>query len=128
MTDPAAKPPDHLRKFTEKFFFPPSIPARVFAWVIERTRRVAAEVGAAIGRMSNTELEDQLAQTQAELDRATAARDGLIGEVRARGESIARAEAALRQRRTDYEESNSEQRQINRVRRKTLHLHLRQAI
>ena len=68
--------------------------------------------GAVIGRMSDIELEEQLAHAQAELDRANADRDRLLGEVRAREESIARAEVNLRQRQMDYDESDSERRQI----------------
>jgi multidrug efflux pump subunit AcrA (membrane-fusion protein) len=68
--------------------------------------------GAVIGRMSDIELEEQLAHAQAELDRANADRDRLLGEVRARAESIARAEVNLRQRQMDYDESDSERRQI----------------
>ncbi|MGH9839287.1 MAG: HlyD family efflux transporter periplasmic adaptor subunit [Blastocatellia bacterium] len=68
--------------------------------------------GAVIGRMSNIELEEQLAETQTELDRANADYDRLLGELRAHGESIVRAEVSLRQRQTDYDESNSERRQI----------------
>lgn len=72
-----------------------------------------AIAGAVIGRMGNIELEEQLAQTQAELDRANASYDRLRGELRAHGESIARAELSLLQRQTDYDESDSEQRQIS---------------
>ena len=62
--------------------------------------------------MSDIELEEQLAHAQVELDRANADRDRLLGEVRAREESIARAEVNLRQRQRDYDESDSERRQI----------------
>jgi putative peptide zinc metalloprotease protein len=68
--------------------------------------------GAAIGRMGNAELDEQLAQTQTELDRANADYDRLLGELRASVETTVRAEVNLRQRQIDYEESNSEQRQI----------------
>jgi putative peptide zinc metalloprotease protein len=68
--------------------------------------------GAAIGRMGNAELDEQLAQTQTELDRANADYDRLLGELRASLETTVRAEVNLRQRQIDYEESNSEQRQI----------------
>jgi hypothetical protein len=47
-----------------------------------------------------------------ELDRANADRDRLLGDLRAREESIARAEVNLRQRQRDYDESDSERRQI----------------
>jgi putative peptide zinc metalloprotease protein len=68
--------------------------------------------GAEIGRMSDLELEEQLAQAQVELDRAIADHDRLLGELRAREESISRAELNLSQRRRDYDESDSERRQI----------------
>src|SRR4029434_10751579 len=68
--------------------------------------------GAVIGRMSDLELEEQLAHAQVELDRANADRDRLLGELRAREESIARAEVNLRRRQMDYDESDSERRQI----------------
>lgn len=68
--------------------------------------------GAVVGRMGNVELEDQLAQAQTELDRANADYDRLLGELRTREESIARAEAHLLQRQVDYNEINSERRQI----------------
>ncbi len=62
--------------------------------------------------MGNAELEGQIAQAQADLDRASADYDRLLGELKAREESIARAEMKMRQRQLDYDESNSEQRQI----------------
>jgi len=68
--------------------------------------------GAAIGRMGNAELDEQLTQTQTELDRGNADYDRLLGELRASVETTVRAEVNLRQRQIDYEESNSEQRQI----------------
>ena len=68
--------------------------------------------GAVIGRMSDIELEEQLAQAQVEIDRANADRDRLLGELRAREESIARAEVNLRRRQMDHDESDSERRQI----------------
>lgn len=68
--------------------------------------------GAVIGRMSDIGLEEQLAHAQVELDRTNTDRDRLLGEVRAREESIARAEVNLRQRQRDYAESDSERRQI----------------
>jgi multidrug efflux pump subunit AcrA (membrane-fusion protein) len=70
------------------------------------------EAGAVIGRMGNLELEEQLAQTQAEIARANADYDRLLGELKAREESIVRAEANLRRRRRDYDESYSERRQM----------------
>jgi putative peptide zinc metalloprotease protein len=68
--------------------------------------------GAVIGRMSDIGLEEQLAHAQVEIDRANADRDRLLGELRAREESIARAEVNLRRRQMDHDESDSERRQI----------------
>ncbi|HEY7183448.1 MAG TPA: hypothetical protein VIC84_18600, partial [Blastocatellia bacterium] len=68
--------------------------------------------GAELGRMGDLELEEQLAQAQVELDRANADRGRLLGELRAHEESIARAELNLRQRQRDYDEIDSERRQI----------------
>ena len=68
--------------------------------------------GAAIGRMGNAELDEQLAQTQTELDRANADYGRMLGELRASVETTVRAEVNLRQRQIDYEESDSERRQI----------------
>jgi putative peptide zinc metalloprotease protein len=68
--------------------------------------------GAVIGRMSDLELEENLSRAQVELDRANAERDRLLGELRARQESIARAELSLMQRQRAYDESDSERRQI----------------
>ncbi|HEU0175876.1 MAG TPA: HlyD family efflux transporter periplasmic adaptor subunit [Blastocatellia bacterium] len=73
--------------------------------------------GAVLGRMGNAELEGQLAQAQAELDRAKADYDRLLGELKAREESIARAGVKLRQSQLDYDESDFEQRQIEYRRR-----------
>src|SRR5574341_197015 len=44
MTDRAAKPPGAPKNLQKKFFLPPSIPAHIFAWVIERERRAALTV------------------------------------------------------------------------------------
>jgi putative peptide zinc metalloprotease protein len=68
--------------------------------------------GAVLGRMGNVELEEQIVQAQAELDRASAESDRLSGELKTREESIARAEVNLRQRQMDYSEISLEQRQI----------------
>ncbi|HEX5081114.1 MAG TPA: HlyD family efflux transporter periplasmic adaptor subunit, partial [Blastocatellia bacterium] len=68
--------------------------------------------GAVIGRMGDLELEEELAQTQAEIARANADYNRLLGELKAGEESIVRAEANLRQRQRDYDESYSERRQI----------------
>jgi multidrug resistance efflux pump len=73
--------------------------------------------GAVLGRMGNIELEERIAEVQAELDRANAESDRLSGELRTREESIARAEVNLRQRRADYGEINSEQWQIQQRQR-----------
>jgi putative peptide zinc metalloprotease protein len=73
--------------------------------------------GAVLGRMGGAELEGQLAQAQAELDRANADYDRLLGELKAREDSIARAGVKLRQSQLDYDESNFEQRQIEERRR-----------
>ncbi len=77
----------------------------------------SAASGAAVGRMGNLELEEQLVEAQAELARANADYDRLLGELRAHGESVARNELLLRQRRHDYDEVSSEQRQIEERRR-----------
>jgi putative peptide zinc metalloprotease protein len=68
--------------------------------------------GVELGRMGDLELEEQLTHAQVELDRANAERDRLLGELRAREESISRAELNLRQRQREYDESDSERRQI----------------
>jgi multidrug resistance efflux pump len=70
------------------------------------------ESGAVIGRLGNFELEEQIVQVQAELARAGADYDRLLGELRTRSESAARAEWQLRQRQHDYSEINAEQQQI----------------
>jgi multidrug efflux pump subunit AcrA (membrane-fusion protein) len=77
----------------------------------------SATSGAKVGRMGDLELEEQLVEAQAELARANADYDRLLGELRAHGESVARTELLLRQRRSDYDEINSEQRQIEERRR-----------
>jgi putative peptide zinc metalloprotease protein len=68
--------------------------------------------GAAIGRLGNIEVDEQLAQAQSELARASADYDRLLGELRTRSESAARAELQLQQRQRDFEEINDEQQQI----------------
>ncbi len=73
--------------------------------------------GAVLGRMGDTDLEGQLAQAQAELDRVNADYDRLLGELKAREDSIARAVVKLRQSQLDYDESDLEQRQIDERRR-----------
>lgn len=76
--------------------------------------RLAA--GASIGRMGDFGLEEQIAQAQSELARANADYDRLLGELRARSESAARAELQLRQRQLDFNEINNERQQIERRR------------
>jgi hypothetical protein len=76
--------------------------------------------GAILGRMGNIELEEQFVKVQTELDRAQADYSRLLGEVRARAESIARAELNLRQRQTNYDEIHAEQRQIEERQRAEL--------
>ncbi len=68
--------------------------------------------GAAIGRMGNLELEEQIAQAQSELARVNADYDRLLGELRAREESAVRAELQLGQRRREFDEIEAERRQI----------------
>ena len=68
--------------------------------------------GAVLARLGNIELEEQLVQVQSELARAGADYERLQGELRAREESVARAQAQLLQRQHDYDEIEMEQRQI----------------
>jgi putative peptide zinc metalloprotease protein len=75
------------------------------------------EKGAVLGRMSNAELDEQLAQVQIELDRANAEYERFIGDLRLHEEAITRSEVNLRQRQRDYAESDSERRQIEERRR-----------
>ncbi len=72
--------------------------------------------GASVGRMGNFDLEEQIAGAQSELARANADYDRLLGELRARSETAARAELLLRQRQTDFDEINDERQQIERRR------------
>ncbi len=72
--------------------------------------------GAAVGRMGNLELEEQMAQAQSELARARADYDRLLGELRLSEEAVARAGLQLRQRQSDFSEIDSEQRQIDEQR------------
>lgn len=76
--------------------------------------RLAA--GASVGRMGNLDLEEQSVQAQSDLARANADYDRVLGELRARSETAARAELLLRQRRNDYDEISGEQRQIEQRR------------
>jgi putative peptide zinc metalloprotease protein len=68
--------------------------------------------GARIGQMGNLEVDEQLVQVQAELARAQADYDRLLGELRARHEANARAEFLLSQRQYEFNEINREQQQI----------------
>ncbi len=72
--------------------------------------------GAAIGRMGNFDLEEQIVEAQSELARVNADYDRLLGELRAHSETAARAELQLRQRQRDYDEINVERRQIEQRR------------
>lgn len=66
--------------------------------------------GARIGRMGNFDLEEQLVQAQSDLARANADYDRLLGELRMRSETAARAELLLRQRHNEFDEINNERR------------------
>jgi hypothetical protein len=68
--------------------------------------------GAVIGQMGNYDLEEQIVQAQSELARASADYDRLLGELRARQEAAIRADTQLRQRQRDYDEIETERRQI----------------
>lgn len=68
--------------------------------------------GAVIAQMGNLDLEEQIVTVQSDLARVNAEYDRLSGEVRAREEAAARAETQLRQRKYDYDEIDSERRQI----------------
>jgi multidrug resistance efflux pump len=74
------------------------------------------DAGAVIGRMGNLELEEQIVQVQSDLARANADHDRLLGALRARSEMATRAELQLNQRQHDFDEINSERRQIERRR------------
>jgi len=68
--------------------------------------------GAVIGQMGNFDLEEQIVQAQSELARASADYDRLLGELRTRQEATIRADTQLRQRQRDYDEIETERRQI----------------
>ncbi len=68
--------------------------------------------GAVIGQMGNFDLEEQIAGVQTELARANADYDRLLGELRAREEASARAGMQLQQRQHEYDEIETERRQI----------------
>jgi putative peptide zinc metalloprotease protein len=73
--------------------------------------------GAVVGRLGNIEVEEQIVEVQSDLARANAEYDRLLGELKTRSESAARAELQLRQRQHDFDEINAEQQQINERRR-----------
>ncbi|MEP7272350.1 MAG: efflux RND transporter periplasmic adaptor subunit, partial [Acidobacteriota bacterium] len=77
----------------------------------------SAPAGGAIGRMGNLELEEQIVEAQSDLARANSDYDRLLSELRAHSESGARSEFLLRQRRKDYDEMSSEEREIEERRR-----------
>jgi multidrug resistance efflux pump len=68
--------------------------------------------GAVVGQMGNLDLEEQIVAVQSDLARASADHDRLLGDLRGREESAVRAETQLRQRQLDYNEIESERRQI----------------
>lgn len=68
--------------------------------------------GAIIGQLGNFDLDEQIVQAQAELARAQADYDRLLGEQRAQNEAVTRTEWQLRQRQHDYHEIQTEQQQI----------------
>ncbi len=68
--------------------------------------------GAVIAHMGNLDLEEQIVAVQSDLARVKADFDRLSGELSAREEASARAETQLRQRKFDYDEIESERRQI----------------
>jgi multidrug efflux pump subunit AcrA (membrane-fusion protein) len=61
-----------------------------------------------VGRMSSLQLDEQLAQAEAELARANADRNRLLGELRTTEELTARAEAQWRQRQQEFSEAEAE--------------------
>ena len=85
--------------------------ATLIALNVQPGQQVAS--GAVIGQMGNLELEEQIVQVQSELVRADADYERLLGELRASGQAVARADLQLRQREHEYGEINAEQRQIN---------------
>ncbi|MFN0111233.1 MAG: HlyD family efflux transporter periplasmic adaptor subunit [Blastocatellia bacterium] len=68
--------------------------------------------GAAIGQIGNFDVEEQIAAVQSELARANAEYERLSGELRASEEAVIRASTQLRQRQFDYDEIETERRQI----------------
>jgi hypothetical protein len=68
--------------------------------------------GATIGRLGSLDLEERIAQTETDLARVRADYDRLLGEMRVREESAARADLALQQRQREFAEIDSEERHI----------------
>lgn len=68
--------------------------------------------GTVIAQMGNLDLEEQIVAVGSDLARVNADRDRLLGDLHAREESVARAGTQLRQRQLDYDEIESERRQI----------------
>ena len=68
--------------------------------------------GAVIAQMGNFDVEEQIVAVQSELARANAEYDRLSGELSSSEEAVARAATQLRQRQFDYDEIESERRQI----------------
>lgn len=73
--------------------------------------------GAVIAQMGNFDVEEQIVTVQSELARVNADYDRLSGELRSSEEAVARATTQLRQRQFDYDEIESERRQIAAQRR-----------
>ncbi len=74
-------------------------------------------VGAVIAQMGNFDVEEQIVAVQSELARANADYDRLSGELRFSEEVVTRAATQVRQRQFDYDEIESERRQIAAQRR-----------
>jgi putative peptide zinc metalloprotease protein len=68
--------------------------------------------GAAIGRMANLDLEEQIAQIRTELARVNADAKRLAGELRVQEQSARTSELQLAQRRREFSYIDSEERQI----------------
>src|SRR5262249_41971690 len=69
--------------------------------------------GSLLARMGNIDLEEQWTEIEAELARARADHDRLLGELRVQEENAVHARLNARQRQRDYGEIDAEQRQIN---------------
>ena len=68
--------------------------------------------GAALGKLGNLDVEEQITAVQTDLARVQADYDRLLGELRVRNEAVVRASVALQQRQRDFAEIDAEQRQI----------------